>query len=146
MEGLYTELQAGSYLFMDAVYRNLNLPFQNALFLLSTVVSQKGDLTVLDAGLKTCGVDQGMPAPREGTVREIVASEEHFQLHGGIVHGDGQIVRNIVAEGSDSRIVVRAAPLTEQVREPIDQHLRTGLPAIVEEQLLPCSLGLTVVR
>lgn len=82
MEGLYTELQAGSYLFMDAVYRNLNLPFQNALFLLSTVVSQKDDLTVLDAGVKTCGVDQGMPAPREGTVREIVASEEHFQLHG----------------------------------------------------------------
>ena len=82
MEGLYTELQAGSYLFMDAVYRNLNLPFQNALFLLSTVVSQKDDLTVLDAGVKTCGVDQGMPVPCEGTVREIVASEEHFQLHG----------------------------------------------------------------
>ena len=82
MEGLYTELQAGSYLFMDAVYRNLNLPFQNALFLLSTVVSQKDGLTVLDAGVKTCGVDQGMPVPCEGTVREIVASEEHFQLHG----------------------------------------------------------------
>ena len=82
MEGLYTELQAGSYLFMDAVYRNLNLPFQNALFLLTTVVSQKENLTVVDAGIKTCGVDQGMPAPCEGTVREIVASEEHFQLHG----------------------------------------------------------------
>ena len=82
MEGLYTELQAGSYLFMDGVYRTLNLPFQNALFLLSTVVSQKDDLTVLDAGVKTCGVDQGMPVPCEGTVREIVASEEHFQLHG----------------------------------------------------------------
>lgn len=82
MEGLYTEIQAGSYLFMDAVYRNLNLPFQNALFLLSTVVSQKDDLTVLDAGVKTCGVDQGMPVPCQGTVREIVASEEHFQLHG----------------------------------------------------------------
>ena len=35
-----------------------------------------------DTGIKTCGVDQGMPAPREGTVREIVASEEHLQLHG----------------------------------------------------------------
>lgn len=82
MEGLYTELQAGSYLFMDAVYGNLKLPFQNALFLLSTVVSQKDGLTVVDAGVKTCGVDQGMPVPCEGTVREIVASEEHFQLHG----------------------------------------------------------------
>jgi D-serine deaminase-like pyridoxal phosphate-dependent protein len=81
-EGLYTELQAGSYLFMDAVYRNLGLPFQNALFLLTTVVSRRDELTVVDAGVKTCGVDQGMPVPREGTVREIVASEEHFQLHG----------------------------------------------------------------
>lgn len=81
-EGLYTELQAGSYLFMDGVYRDLELPFKNALFLLTTVVSSREDLTVVDAGVKTCGVDQGMPIPREGTVREIVASEEHFQLHG----------------------------------------------------------------
>jgi len=81
MEGLYTELQAGSYLFMDATYRNLALPFQNSLFVLTTVVSQRNGLTVVDAGVKTCGVDQGMPAPRDGSVGEIVASEEHFQLH-----------------------------------------------------------------
>ena len=81
-EGLYTELQAGSYLFMDATYRNLDLPFQNSLFLLTTVVSQREGLTVVDAGVKTCGVDQGMPALKEGSVCEIVASEEHFQLHG----------------------------------------------------------------
>ena len=81
-EGLYTELQAGSYLFMDGVYRNLDLPFQNSLFLLTTVVSRREGLTVVDAGVKTCGVDQGMPVPVKGTCREIVASEEHFQLHG----------------------------------------------------------------
>lgn len=81
-EGLYTELQAGSYLFMDAVYRNLGLPFENALFLLTTVVSRREGLTVVDAGVKTCGVDQGMPVPSAGAVKEIVASEEHFQLHG----------------------------------------------------------------
>ena len=81
-EGLYTELQAGSYLFMDATYRLLNLPFQNSLFLLTTVVSKRDGLTVLDAGVKTCGVDQGMPQPAEGAVDWIKASEEHFQLHG----------------------------------------------------------------
>ena len=80
--GLYTELQAGSYLFMDSTYRTLELPFDNSLFLLTTVVSQREGLTVVDAGVKTCGVDQGMPVPRQGTVKEIVASEEHFQLHG----------------------------------------------------------------
>ena len=81
LEGLYTELQAGSYLFMDATYRTLDLPFKNSLFLLTTVVSSREGLTVVDAGVKTCGIDQGMPATSVGSVAEIVASEEHFQLH-----------------------------------------------------------------
>lgn len=79
---LYTELQAGSYLFMDATYAGLALPFRQSLFLLSSVVSARDGLVVVDSGVKTCGVDQGMPAPCGMTVREIVASEEHFQLHG----------------------------------------------------------------
>ena len=81
LEGLYTELQAGSYLFMDATYRNLSLPFENSLFILTSVISQRSGLTVVDAGVKTCGIDQGMPALRKGSTSEIVASEEHFQLH-----------------------------------------------------------------
>lgn len=81
-EGLYTELQAGSYLFMDSTYRDLNLPFKNSLFVLTTVVSNREGLTVVDAGVKTCGVDQGMPAIVDNEACEIVASEEHFQLHG----------------------------------------------------------------
>jgi len=80
-EGLYTELQAGSYLFMDATYRELNLPFENSLFILSTVVSTRQGLTVIDAGVKTCGVDQGMPTFVGGNAKRIVDSEEHFQLH-----------------------------------------------------------------
>ena len=80
-EGLYTELQAGSYLFMDATYRSLSLPFKNSLFILSTVVSQREGLTVIDAGVKTCGTNQGMPVPYKGKAGEIVASEEHFQMH-----------------------------------------------------------------
>ena len=79
--GLYTELQAGSYLFMDSTYGDLKLPFKNSLFVLSTVVSVKDGLVVVDAGVKSCGVDQGMPKPVSFTASEIVASEEHFQLH-----------------------------------------------------------------
>jgi len=81
-EGLYNELQAGSYLFMDATYKDLDLPFKNSLFILTTVVSSKEGLTVVDAGVKTCGVDQGMPEIVGNKAKEIVASEEHFQLHG----------------------------------------------------------------
>ncbi len=81
-DGIYNELQAGSYLFMDSTYSDLNLPFKNSLFVLSTVVSCKDGLTVVDAGVKTCGVDQGMPKIYGNEVENVVASEEHFQLHG----------------------------------------------------------------
>lgn len=79
--GIYNELQAGSYLFMDNTYKDLNLPFKNSLFVLTSVVSKKDNLTVVDAGVKTCGVDQGMPGILNNEAEKIVASEEHFQLH-----------------------------------------------------------------
>ena len=81
VNSVYNELQAGSYLFMDNTYSELNLPFKNSLYVLSTVVSRKEGLTVVDAGVKTCGVDQGMPGICDNSCEEIVASEEHFQLH-----------------------------------------------------------------
>ena len=80
-EGLYTELQAGSYLFMDATYGLLGLPFSQSLFILTTVVSVSDGLAVVDAGVKSCGIDQGMPVPVGFEVSHIVASEEHLQLH-----------------------------------------------------------------
>jgi len=80
-QGLYTELQAGSYLFMDATYGDLDLPFKQSLFILTTVVSVSDNIAVVDAGVKSCGVDQGMPVPCGFTVSKVVASEEHFQLH-----------------------------------------------------------------
>ena len=77
----YTELQAGSYLFMDSTYRLPDTPFGNSLFILTTVVSVRDGLVVVDAGVKSCGVDQGMPVPVGFDVEKVVASEEHFQLH-----------------------------------------------------------------
>ncbi|MBR5265300.1 MAG: hypothetical protein IKV63_01650, partial [Clostridia bacterium] len=79
-EDLYTELQAGSYIFMDATYRDLKLPFENSLFVLSTVVSTRGGLTVLDAGVKSCGMDQGNPIPVGIMAENIEANEEHIKL------------------------------------------------------------------
>ncbi len=96
--GLYTELQAGSYIFMDATYRNLDLPFKNSLFLLTSVVSCREGLVVLDSGVKTCGVDQGNPVPMGFEAERIVASEEHFQIHNPTVNFEiGQKVRLIPA-------------------------------------------------
>ena len=80
-EGLYTEIQAGSYIFMDSTYADLRLPFENSLFILTTVVSVGDGIAVVDAGVKSCGVDQGMPVPVGFEASDIVASEEHFQIH-----------------------------------------------------------------
>ena len=79
-EDLYTELQAGSYIFMDATYRDLNLPFENSLFLLATVVSVRDGVTILDAGVKSCGMDQGNPVPVGMNAGRIEANEEHIKL------------------------------------------------------------------
>ena len=84
--GLYTEIQAGSYCFMDADYaRNRggqSAGFQHALFVLATVMSQaRPGLAVLDAGHKALAVDSGMPLvwQRDG-VGYTGASDEHGKL------------------------------------------------------------------
>jgi len=61
--GVYNELQAGSYAFMDADYgRNTTaLPFAHSLFVLATVMSRAPAHAVLDVGLKAHSVDCGMP-------------------------------------------------------------------------------------
>jgi D-serine deaminase-like pyridoxal phosphate-dependent protein len=68
---VYTELQAGSYIFMDADYARNKLgngepfdTFEHALFVYATVMSVHGpERLVIDAGLKAFAVDTGMPAP-----------------------------------------------------------------------------------
>lgn len=86
-QGLYTELQAGSYFFMDVTYGKLDIPFENSLFLLASVCSKRDGLTVLDAGVKSLGMDQGDPVclTMDGTVVECVrmeVNEEHLKLFG----------------------------------------------------------------
>ncbi|MEM5500391.1 DSD1 family PLP-dependent enzyme [Ahrensia kielensis] len=66
---VFTELQAGTYCFMDAAYMTLRdehggpeVPFENALFLLSTVMSAaRAGAVVCDAGHKSVAVDSGLP-------------------------------------------------------------------------------------
>lgn len=55
-----TELQAGSYVFMDMAYRREGLDFEHALTVLATVVSanHNGFVTV-DAGYKALATDRG---------------------------------------------------------------------------------------
>ncbi len=82
--GVYTEVQCGSYCFMDADYaRNADAPgFGQALFVLATVMSTaQPDIAVVDAGLKALSTDSGMPLvwQRSG-LRYVGASDEHGKL------------------------------------------------------------------
>jgi 3-hydroxy-D-aspartate aldolase len=82
--GVYTELQVGSYIFMDADYaRNEEAPpFAQSLFVLATVMSApRRDLAVVDAGLKALAFDSGPPVVwnRPG-VAYAGASDEHGKL------------------------------------------------------------------
>ncbi len=87
--GVYTEMQAGSYVFMDADYaRNLDADgapigtFRHALFVLATVMSApKPGLAVLDAGHKAVAVDSGLPVVwQRRDIRYVSASDEHGKL------------------------------------------------------------------
>jgi D-serine deaminase-like pyridoxal phosphate-dependent protein len=82
--GVYTEIQAGSYAFMDADYaRNIEAPpFRHALFVLATVMSAATPhIAVVDAGHKAVPTDSGYPliAGRPG-VSYVGASDEHGKL------------------------------------------------------------------
>ena len=61
--GVYGELQAGSYAFMDVDYASnqADAPFAHSLFVLTTVMSRGSGHAVVDAGLKAHSVDSGMP-------------------------------------------------------------------------------------
>ncbi|WP_372527161.1 DSD1 family PLP-dependent enzyme [Piscinibacter sp.] len=64
--GVYGELQAGSYLFMDADYAanepTPNAPaFEHALFVKSQVISRGHSHAVVDAGHKSHAIDSGLP-------------------------------------------------------------------------------------
>lgn len=70
-----SEIQAGSYALMDVAYGRLGLPFDQALFLLGTVVSSSAEWSVADAGLKAQSMDHGNPELDGSTI--WFCSDEH---------------------------------------------------------------------
>jgi D-serine deaminase-like pyridoxal phosphate-dependent protein len=57
-----TEVEAGSYVFMDTKYNRLGLDFKQSISLLAMVTSvQTAGRCIIDAGLKVLTTDNGMP-------------------------------------------------------------------------------------
>ena len=95
--GVYGELQAGSFLFMDTDYaRNEREPaqpvFEQALFVKTQVISACGSHAVCDAGHKSHAIDSGLPTvallPPERALRYANGGDEH-----GLIYADGPKAR-----------------------------------------------------
>jgi len=69
------EVQAGSYALMDSHYGQQGLPFEQALFVVATVISVSDGWAVADAGLKALAMDHGNPSIPGGSV--WFCSDEH---------------------------------------------------------------------
>jgi D-serine deaminase-like pyridoxal phosphate-dependent protein len=78
-----TEVQAGSYPFMDCDYARVEgLPYESSLTVLASVVSrQRGDTAVIDAGWKALSTDAGMPAVKGRPELEYTTKGDE---HGGV--------------------------------------------------------------
>ena len=77
-----TEIQAGSYALMDSDYARLGLPFEQAVFVLGTVVSRPTpSRLVADCGHKSCSKDHGLPIAVGLTGAEVRGlNDEHVTL------------------------------------------------------------------
>ena len=83
---LWTELQCGSYIFMDGEYAAITgsdgLPyaeFEQSLFVLATVMSNASEgRVVVDAGLKSYTLEKGLPMVHgRKDAKLVAASDEH---------------------------------------------------------------------
>jgi D-serine deaminase-like pyridoxal phosphate-dependent protein len=84
--GLLTELQTGSYVFMDSRYGGIGWPgadappFEQSLHILTSVVSKPApDRVIVDAGLKSASSDHGPPV--------IADANDRVYEFGGDEHG-----------------------------------------------------------
>jgi D-serine deaminase-like pyridoxal phosphate-dependent protein len=79
--GVLDEIQAGSYALMDSRYGSLNLPFENALYCATTVLSRRTtEAGVLNAGLKSLSAEYGMPKSVTPGIQVISLSDEHARI------------------------------------------------------------------
>jgi len=105
-----TELQAGSYCLMDTEYTAHANQFENALFVLGTVISRSAKgWAVLDCGLKAFGMDHGDPEVLDAGDCWFV-SDEHITFG--------------VAEGADVEVGDRVRVLPAHVDPTVSQHER----------------------
>ncbi len=85
--GVFNEIQAGSYIFMDRDYGDNqsaddDIVFEHALFVRSAILSRtSATRAICDAGLKASSVDSGLPTVwQRPELRYLKAADEHGVL------------------------------------------------------------------
>lgn len=88
--GVLTELQAGSYVFMDKQYNDCDLdgqgrkPFETSLFVDAHVISaNSASMATIDAGFKALSTDGGLPVVMDGAPQGamfVFMGDEHGAL------------------------------------------------------------------
>jgi D-serine deaminase-like pyridoxal phosphate-dependent protein len=106
--GVWTDIQAGSYLLMDGAYGSYgDLPFEPALWLEATVIHASTGRFVLDGGLKQLAVDRGPPQWVADMAAATRLSDEHCV---------------VVASGSGLRVGDRTRLLPRHVDPTVNLH------------------------
>ena len=74
-----------------------------------------------------------------------VIDVEQFKFYTWVVDRDGEVIGDVVAEGSYGTIIIGTAPFAIEVGEAIDQDFRSRLLTILQEQVLASFLAATVL-
>ena len=128
-----TEVQAGSYVVMDATYLKIRPEFKPGLSVLSTIVSRpRKDAAIADAGLKSITGEFGLPEvllPAGVRVRRLAEEHAILELDPGVELKVGQRVALLPSHCCttvnlhDEFVVVERAK--EAIRWPIEARGKT---------------------
>jgi len=85
-ESPVSEIQAGTYAFMEPDLAGLGLPFEQAVRVSATVISRSRGQVVLDAGRTSIACDSGLPtvAATDGVVTRVFQEHTVVALAGGV--------------------------------------------------------------
>ena len=74
-----------------------------------------------------------------------VVDVKNLQFHTWVIDCNRKVIGDIVAEGGDCAVVVRAAPFAVEIWETVNQDLHPILLPVLQEQVLPCFLASSVL-
>jgi D-serine deaminase-like pyridoxal phosphate-dependent protein len=98
IEGV-NELQCGSYVLMDSAYKKVRPEFENARYVLATIISDQKERKTVDVGLKGMGAEYGKPEVVDHPEAAFLAFAEEHLMFENLIAGVGDKIRLIPPHG-----------------------------------------------